>query len=218
MSDRAVRLAGLYGVGAAGASLVVTPLLALSYFATEDGVVELETSTVSAWADPARDLADGLVTFASADTVYWTYLKVLMLIFPAILCCALAAKSRRPEPGKSGERWGWRVALAGYVLLTVGLVVVFPAIEVAFFVLLVPGLLLGTIGSTLLGVALLRSSYRPRLTSWLLALSLPLWLVGSVVLGHNSLGLVPLFVAWAATGWRLWRSEPRRSGVPARSR
>jgi len=77
--------------------------------------------------------------------------------------------------------------------------------NILYLSLIVPGLLLGTIGSTLLAIRFLRSAYHPRLTGWLLALSLPLWIVGSDVLGHNSLGLVPLFVAWAATGWRIWR-------------
>lgn len=67
--DRAVRLAGLYAVLAAVASFLVTPLLALSYFATESGDEELEVGSVSAWAEPARDLAGGLLTFASADSV-----------------------------------------------------------------------------------------------------------------------------------------------------
>jgi hypothetical protein len=34
-----------------------------------------------------------------------------------------------------------------------------------------------------------------------------LWLTGSFVLGHNSLGLVPLLVAWGATGWDLRRGD-----------
>lgn len=70
-----------------------------------------------------------------------------------------------------------------------------------------PGLLLSLVGSTMLGIALVRSPQRPRLTGWLLALAFPLWLAGSAVLGHNSIGLLALWVAWAATGWRLWRPE-----------
>jgi len=83
-----------------------------------------------------------------------------------------------------------------------------PVLNVPFLFLIIPGILLGTIGSTLLGIAFIRSRYRPRLTPWLLAFAFPLWIVGSVVLGHNSVGLAPLLVAWGATGWRLWRSAP----------
>jgi hypothetical protein len=106
------------------------------------------------------------------------------------------------------EVWGWRTALTGYALLALGVILALPGavLNVVFFALIVPGLVVGTIGSTILGIALLRASYRPRLTPWFLALSVPLWLVGSDVLGHNSLGLLPLFVAWGASGWRLWRA------------
>lgn len=208
MSDRFVRLAGLYAVAAAVASFVVAPLLALSYFAIDDGASQLEIGSVSAWAEPARDVAGPLLTFASAEAVYFTYLKLFGLLAPALVLCALAAKSRRHVPAGRWERWGWRLALVGYTLLALGVVLVLPGfLEVAFLALVVPGLFLGTIGSTVLGVALIRTSYRPRLTAWLLTLSVPLWLVGSDVLGHNSLGVVPLLVAWGVTGWRLWRSD-----------
>ena len=59
----------------------------------------------------------------------------------------------------------------------------------------------------MLGIALLRNRYAPRLTAWLLALAVPLMLIGSDVLGHNSLGMIPLFLAWAATGRHLWQLE-----------
>lgn len=212
MSVRAVRLVGLYSVLAAAASVVLSPLLAMAYFATEDGASELEVGSVEAWADPGRDLAGGLLTFASAEAVYFTYLKSLMLIAPALFLCAWVVRARRPETRSRAERWGWRIALAGYALLSLGVILALPwdiALPVAFFALIVPGLLLGTIGSTVLGIAFLRASYRPRLTAWLLALSIPLWLVASDGLGHNNIGLIPLFVAWAATGWRLWRGELR---------
>ena len=64
MFDRVTRLTGLYALIAAAAAVLLAPLLALSYFATADGAEALETGTVSAWADPARDLIGGLVTWA----------------------------------------------------------------------------------------------------------------------------------------------------------
>ena len=202
------RLAGLYAGVAAVASFVLTPLLALSYFATEGGAEELEKSTVDAWADPARDLADGLLTFASADTVYFIWLKSLMLIGPALLVAAVAVRSRRPPQITRPERWGWRLAIVGYALLSLGVILALPhdlALNVVFFSLIIPGLLLGTIGSTTLGIALLRARFRPRLTAVLLVISFPFWFVAADVIGHNSPGLLPLFVAWGIAGWRLWR-------------
>lgn len=216
MSDRATRLVGLYSTLAAVASVVFAPLLALSYFAIEEGKAELETGTVSAWAEPARDLVDGLVTFASADRVYATYTQAFALLFPAVLLCAWLTRRRRGKPRARLERWGWRVTLAGYVLFGVGLAALSimlvgasassPVLDVAFMPFVFPGIVFSTIGSTLLGIGLLRSGYQPRVTAWLLTFALPLWIAGSFALGHNSIGLVPLFVAWAATGWRLFRA------------
>jgi hypothetical protein len=219
----ATRLTGLYAMFAAAASLLFAPLLALSYFATEDGAEDLEIGTVSAWADPARDLAGGVLTWASPDRVYSTYLQLLALLFPAVFLCAHAVRARRPGPSGGLERWGWRIALAGYGLAAVGIlaaaVVLFggdptsDALETVFLALMVPGMLITVIGSTVLGIALLRNGFMPRLTAWLLALAFPLLIVGSSVLGHNSLGMVPIFIAWGAAGWHLWRSE--RASVPS---
>jgi hypothetical protein len=225
MSDRAARLVGVYAVIAAGVSVLLAPLLALSYLGTSEGTEDLEIGTVSAWADPARDLAGGLLTWASPDRVYATYVQGFALLFPAVLLCAWAVRARRRPRSGGFERWAWRIALAGYGLATVGIgaafVVLFgdsasdgDALNLVFLVLMFPGMLLSVIGSTVLGIALLRARYAPRLTAWLLALAFPLMLVGSDVLGHNSLGMVPLFVAWAATGWQLGRVQPSHAHEP----
>jgi hypothetical protein len=208
ITDRFVRLAGLYAVAAAVASFAVTPLLAVAYFATDDGAEALETGSVSAWGRASARRLGPLLTFASDEAVYLTYLKLFGLLAPALVLCAVAAKSRRPVPAGRSEGWGWRLGLVGYTMLALGVLLALPGVgEIVFAALVVPGLVFSTIGSTVLGVALIRASFRPRLTPWPLTLSLPLWLVGSDVLGHNSLGVVPLFVAWGVTGWRLWRSE-----------
>jgi hypothetical protein len=76
-----------------------------------------------------------------------------------------------------------------------------------------PGLLLSLVGSTALGVTLLRARFRPRTAAWLLVLAIPLWLVGGFVLGHNSFGVAPIVIAWAmaargAEGRRRHGGEP----------
>lgn len=215
MSNRVTRFVGLYAVIAAAVAIVVAPLLGLAYFATPAGAGE-ETGTVAAWADPARDLAGGLLTWASADRVYTTYTQAFALILPAILLCAWVTRARRTHSESRLERWGWRLTLTAYSLLALGLAIVAvlligaspssKILDVAYLPLVFPGIVFGTIGSTLLGVGLLRSAYEPRVTAWLLALVFPLWVIGDFVIGHNSLGLVPLFVAWATTGWRLYRA------------
>lgn len=216
MSDRITRFAGLYALIAAAVAIVVAPLLGLAYFAIPAGAEE-ETGTVAAWADPARDLAGGLLTWASADRVYATYTQAFALILPAILVCAWVTRARRRDAESRLERWGWRLTLTAYSSLALGLAIVAvmlfgvspssTILDLAYVPLVLPGIVFGTIGSTVLGVGLLRSAYEPRVTAWLLALVFPLWVIGDFVIGHNSLGLVPLFVAWATSGWRLYRAD-----------
>ena len=225
MSDRTSRLVGFYAMVAAVAAVIVAPLFALSYFATGDGSKELEVSTVAAWAEPARDIAGGLLTFASADTVYETYTQVFAVLFPAVIASALALRARRPAPVRGAERWGWRLALPGYVLFGAGLAVlavvfiwatpVDEVTNVVFLGAIVPGLLVAIIGSTVLGIGLIRAQQRPRFAAWLLALAIPTWLVGMMVLGHNSLGVAPLFVAWGTIAWSLRREPARLRAEPA---
>jgi hypothetical protein len=228
ISDRAIRFVGLYSIFAAAISIVIAPLFALSYFATSSGAEQLDTATVNGWAEPAREIVGGLLTFASAERVYATYLQLFALLFPAIILCAWVVRTQRHQLQTNFERWGWRITLLGYSLIGLGLAAVGIVLIAAaptspipnnlFLSLIIPGLYLGTVGSTLPGIRLLRSGYYPRLTAWLLAFAFPLWIMGGDVLGHNSLGIIPLFVAWAITGWRLWRrviSEPARDTVSA---
>lgn len=214
MSDRSTRLTGLYAATAAIAAVVLSPLLALSYFSIGEGADELENGTVRAWADPARDVVGGLLTWASPERVYATYVQAFALLFPAVFLCARAVRAHRfPVRGK--ERWGWRIALAGYGLASVGLVAAFfvltagsaagAPVNIVFLTMLLPGMFVSAVGSTVLGIALLRSRYTPRLTPWLLTLTFPSMLVVPTVLGHNSLGMLPLIIAWGVTGWQLWR-------------
>ena len=215
MSERSQRFIGLYAVIAALGSAIIAPLLALAYFHIEDGQDSLNQSSVSFWADPAYRHLHGLLTFGSPNRVYTTYLGLIALLFPAVILCAWIVRSQRTAPLRGSERWGWRIALAGYVLAGVGLTIVAvlatggaspnsSVINVVFLALMIPGMLITMIGSTVLGIGLLRSGFAPKATAWLLAFSIPFMIVGSALLGHNSLGMVSLFVAWGIAGWRLW--------------
>jgi hypothetical protein len=86
-------------------------------------------------------------------------------------------------------------------------------IDVAFVVVMLPAIAIDAIGSTLLGIALLRNGYRPRITAWLLVLAFPSIAVISMVLGNFALGLLTVLAAWATTGWRLWRADPAQGSL-----
>jgi hypothetical protein len=77
-------------------------------------------------------------------------------------------------------------------------------------------MLLGTFGSSALGVSLLRRDFRPRATAWLLALSLPLSVLFSAATSMGAAAL-PMLLAWAFAGHGLaadTRTEPTPAQEP----
>ena len=127
---------------------------------------------------------------------------------------ALAVARRRRPAGL--ERVWWWIALLGYAWFAAGLLGfgllagLLPPTDAVmdgiFLAGMLPGLLVSLIGSTLLGVGMLRRRDPDRGAAWLLALAVPLWLFANLVLGHNSIGLLPLMWAWALAS----RSAVRR--------
>jgi hypothetical protein len=71
------------------------------------------------------------------------------------------------------ERWGRRIVLIGYTLFAAGLLDEAAALLtgadavscVVFLAAMLPGLFVSLVGSTLLGVTLLRAGIRPRMTA-----------------------------------------------------
>jgi hypothetical protein len=216
MNPSIARTAGIAAMAASAATIVVAPLHALARFATEDGASDLESPIVSAWARPAREIAGSLLTFSNPDAVYTTYGKFWIIFAAAVLGCALAMRSQRRAVMRTGERWGWRLALTGYSLIAAGSFVSYwtPNVDAGFAFLTLPGQLISTIGSTTLGVALLRARGRPLLTAWLLALDLPLSILFTIV-GSMATGVLPFALAWGAAGWRLYRSTPTHTPAAA---
>ena len=62
-----------------------------------------DRETVSAWAEPAQDLVGGLLTWASPERVYATYVQVFALLFPAVFLSARATRARRPGPAAASN-------------------------------------------------------------------------------------------------------------------
>lgn len=183
----------------------VAPIVAVSYLHTPEGIESLDQPSVAFWAKPATDLLAPLLDGAGADRVYLVGTQLMGAIWLATLAAAIATARRRSPVGL--ERAWWSIALIGYVWFAVGLVgfgvladllpPAHPAADAVFMAAMLPGLLTSLIGSSLLGVALVRARYPVRGASWLLALAVPLWLFANLVVGHNSIGLLPLLWAWA---------------------
>ena len=217
MTDTYRRRAGLAAAVLAAASLVLAPLNALARMRTESGLSDYENPLAAWWARPAMDLARPILDWASPDTVYETYGKYYVFAVVAVIACALAVRSLRPERQGWAERWGWRIVLVGYVLTAVGLFVSYwiANLDIVFLGITIPALLLSSIGNILLGVGLIRAGFRPRLTGWVLAFELPLS-IGLVAISTQALGMWPMMLAWGVAGWSLWKA-PAQTGSGAHS-
>jgi hypothetical protein len=191
--------------------LVVGQFHAMARHNTIDGQEDLQMWTTRVWSDPAREFFRPLLDWSNPDAVYLTYGKIWFPVFAAFTACAFVLYRRRRPVGF--EKFAWRFALAGYVWATVAVLVSYwtqwthttAVLDLAFLFLDIPGLLLTVIGSTVLGISLLRRGFRPRVTAWLLALTLPLTLGIQMVTSMGS-GALPVMFAFGIAGHQLSRS------------
>ena len=174
-----------YTIFASAVMVLFSPLLAMSYFATKDGAEMYAVGSVQAWAKPAHSLFEPMLTFASADRVYATYTLLLALVLPALPLAAWAVRrARTPVAGTFERRASWVVA-ASWTVYSASLLVVAIALQVnpanvsgtsvvgvVFLGGMLPGLLVGILGSAPLGVSLLRHGLLPRTAGFLIVLAL----------------------------------------------
>lgn len=190
-------------------TLVLTPLSALAYFATKDGAESYSIPTAKAWARPARDLLDPLLSFASTDRVYATYMLLMALMLPAIPVAAWTVRQARAGVAGPGERRTSLVVASAWTLFAAGLLVVAVALQVnpssasgaslvnvAYLAAVFPGLIISVVVSLVLGIMLLRAGFVPRWTAIVILLALPIWMLGSWVLGYNAFGIFAQLIAW----------------------
>jgi hypothetical protein len=217
--DKHQRVIGRFAWLMAWVGLVLGQLHALSRFATPDGREDLlEYPLTAAWAVPAAEVLQPLLGWASPELVYVTYGKMWFPAFLALTLTALVVYRRRQPAGF--ERWAWRLAIAAYALISLGVFLDYwtqwtgnyngGGIEGRLFTLgwfvTAPSLLLFVIGSTMLGVTLLVKRLRPTLPALLLTLVIPL---AAGILQLTSLGNIalPVMFAFGLLGRRIARSE-----------
>lgn len=193
-----------FGWAMAAFGTVFGQLHALSRIASHPE--DLEYPLTRAWAVPAMDLFRPLLDWGDPIFVYWTFGKMWFPVFVALTLTAfLVHQSRRPA---GFEKLAWRVMLTGLLIATVSVFGDYytPWTD-EFFVVGLPGLLLTGLGSTALGITLLRKGFRPRLTGWLLVAFVPLFFAITEV---TSMGNVILPLAWA---WALAAHHTQRASA-----
>lgn len=217
---------GRFAWATAWFGLVAGQLHALSRFATEEGKSDLEIAAVRVWAEPAADLLSPLLTWADPDVVYLTYGKLWLPVFVGFTLCAFVVRRRRQEHGavRGAETWGWRVVIPAYVLACVSVAAEYWTMWTSIndslldgvFLATLPVILVTMLGSTFLGIVLIRRGLG--LPAWLLAVAFPAVFVISTV---TSLGnvVLPIAFAFGILGQRLSTAHDpvqRRRGASAR--
>jgi hypothetical protein len=217
-SPTAQRRIGRFAWVMAWFGLVMGQLHALARHQTADGKADLDLPLTAFWAEPAADLVRPLLDWGSADTVYLTYGKLWLPVFVAFTLCAFVVRRRREPVG--AEKWAWRVVLVAYPLACAGVALDYwtqwgaqddRLLDLAFIVT-IPAMLLTTIGSSFLGIVLLRRGLR--LPAWLLALTFPLVFVISSITSLGSV-VLPIAFAFGIFGRRIARVEEAAGLEPA---
>lgn len=193
-----------------GVFVVASPLLAMAYHATPDGAEFGEPSVVRAWTEPARDLLRPLLEFARPELVYQVYGLVLSVSAVGLVCGAVALARTRRGQARRGERICVRVAIAGYALMVLGTLSTFLVpdgglADLSYLGLLVPGMLMTLLGTTAVGIAMLRRRVGPMAARVLLTAAIPGFALVSTIGGHNAVGMSFVFAGWATVAWWLMR-------------
>jgi hypothetical protein len=209
-STEAQRRIGRFAWIMAWVGLVLGQLHALARHRTEDGKADLDLPLTAFWAEPAGRALRPLLDWSSADQVYLTYGKLWLPVFVAFTLCAFVVARRRQPVGV--EKWAWRIVLVAYPLTCVSVVAEYwtqwgtindGLLDVMFLVTL-PVLPLVLLGSSFLGVVLLRRGLK--LPAWLLALTVPLMFVIPMVTSLGNIFL-PIAFAFGILGRRIARAE-----------
>ncbi len=216
------RRLGTFAWAMAWFGLVAGQLHALARHRTADGKSDLDLPLTRFWAEPAGDALNPLFDWANPDAVYLTYGKVWLPAFAAMAACAVVVYRLRAPSGF--EKWSWRIAITGYVALALGAGITywtqwtgFTAMADVGLAAVAPGMLLSLIGSTCLGIALLRAGFRPRSVPILLVTAIPALLLISAI---TSLGnaFLPTAFAFGILGRELARDPAAGERLAARKR
>lgn len=199
--------------------LVAGQFHAMARHQTVDGRADLDSPLVSFWSDPARKLFSPLLDWADPDLVYLTWGKIWLPVFVGVTLCAFAVHRHRRPVGF--ERIAWRVTLAGLVGACLSVAGEYwtswasynDAIIDGVFPLTILAMVTTVIGSTMLGISLLRRGFRPRTPAVLLAAMIPSLVLIVSVTSQGSV-ILPIAFAFGILGRRLAAGEPVQPSRP----
>ena len=198
--------------------LVAGQFHAMARHQTADGKGDLHLWTTRVWSDPGRKLFAPLLDWASPDVVYVTWVKIWLPVFLAFTLCAFVVHRRRQPVGF--ERWAWRIALTGYAAATLAVAAEYwtqwtsvdQGLVDGVFPFTILAMLTTMIGSTMLGISLLRRGFRPRVPAVLLSVAIPGLVLITMVTSQGSAAL-PIAFAFGILGRRIAAAEAQPSEV-----
>jgi hypothetical protein len=166
-----------------------------------------ESPLARAWGEPATRALRPLLDWSDAQTVYLAYGKIWIPVTAAFTGAAYLVYARRRPTG--AERLLWRVALVGYVLMTLSVMgdYLTPWMD-QMFVLTIGAMLLIGFGGIPLGIVMIRNDFRPRVTPMLLIIFVPFLFAVTTVTSLGS-ALLPLMWGWAIAAHRVVTRERR---------
>jgi hypothetical protein len=194
ISPRAARRISLAAWAGAAFGTVVGQVHALARIqAHPHDLVEAPLTRI--WAEPAARALRPLLDWSDPNSVYMAWGRIWLPVCLAFtLAAGLAYQRRRP---RGAERWLWRLALAGYVTMTLSVAGDYytPWMDQTFIIGIVAMLLIG-LGGIPLGIVMLRNGFRPRITPVLLTIFMPFLFSITMVTSMGS-ALLPLTWGWA---------------------
>jgi hypothetical protein len=193
-------LAARLAMAGAVTSLVLVPLHGLARFNTDFGHGDLDGCCAAWWGRPGLDALHSLISWSDPYSVYLWYGRIWVLLIGTAAFCAFAVHAVL-RPVNRTQAWAWRAVLTGLVLETIGIGGAFltPWLDQFYLGVGLPGVALGLLGGTVLGISSLRRGPLPRFTAVILTLGF----INEVVLSafvYAGGAVVPMLFAWAVAG------------------
>jgi len=177
---------------------ILTPPFAVAYFSAYPGY-----DIPPFWLQSVRPMLRPFLTFGSSVEVYNTYGRIYDFVYLLWLPAVFGLHHLHQVFSSRIEQWGFGLLVVGLLATFIGVAGDYWA-DGAGFLLSLLGLLILYIGTTLYGVAILRSNVIPRWCGWLLVSCLPGAFIFTWLIGHLPSGpTFPFAVSWLILGYIL---------------
>jgi hypothetical protein len=190
--------AGLAAILGGLTAIVLTAPFAIAYYSAYPGY-----EVPPFWIQSLKPALRSLLTFAPPVGVYNVYGRIFDLVYLLFLPAAFGLHHLHQGVSSRIEKWGFGILVVGLLATFIGVAGDYWA-DRAGFAIEVLGLLTLAIGTTLYGIAMLRSKVIPSWCAWLLVACGPGAFVFFPLIGHIPSGPTFLFaISWLIVGCML---------------